>query len=255
MHLPGFWRIVPRAKARAAVLCRGCVVKLWKLFLGLGLGLAALRFVPIGSVTYVGARVDPANNIAIARPHYWVPREIVTEGIPLPGGEFGLFRDPHFAATEPRSIEIDAGPQSRKALRVQGFDVNPMFKSARHKESVLAFEVDAEVAEVSVAGVCFSCFPRSVQLSYVGMTEASLVFMVTSPTRESAAPALVSVSLPIGATSGATAASLGSEEAESLTAELREFGKLNQNFSEICAMRRKNINAFWEAAFGKVCER
>lgn len=225
-----------------------------KVLAALGLLIVMLRFVPIGSVTYVGARVDPEDNIAISRPHYLVPREIVTAGVPLPGGEFGVFRDPHFAATETRIIEIDIGLQSRKTVRVQGFDVNPIFKRARHKESLLAFDVDSELVEVSVPGVCFSCFPRGSQLSYVGRTEASQVFMVTNPTHESTAPALVSVSLPIDANSSATVVGVDVAAADPLIDELRKFDKLNPNFSKVCAMSMKPINAFWKQAFGKVCE-
>lgn len=113
--------------------------------------------VPIGTWSYLDEWRDgaPEGSIDISRKRYFFPREIHTNGLPLPGGDFGFLDDPHYFATKPDRLEVEDARGRNVELTVQGFDVNYGFEKPKNVEHVLAVAFNGRVAEYDVSPLFF----------------------------------------------------------------------------------------------------
>ena len=220
------------------------------------LAFAALREFPIGET--ILPSLSGADEVRINLPRYIVPREIVFEGWPLPGGDFGMWSDPHARASiAQRGFLINHSGESVD-FYYGAFDVNYRFEFDLRSHYLVVVK-GGKSSKISFDGANLVPLARDVAPVFVGAVADKAVFFLgamASDRIDSSAEtgvALALVKLPFEDSAGQIVDDRTSQRWTEIVSLLKNNHNTDSYQASFCRSRWRPTLEFWERTLGRTC--
>lgn len=233
------------AKRNALIAAIGILVLLW--------GFWKLVY-PNFRFTYVELSSNFGDDISIVRPRFLIPREIRFAGIPLPGGDFYLIKDPHYFADRSSWITMPDKNGALVRLHLQGFEINYVFSKPGLHEEILAIEHDGKTYEYNIGEFNSRRYIDSKIAYALGFIDSKIIlYLPAANTPNYGDGAFVKVSWPLIEETPERVVQSDPEVWEGVVQIFREAGISEELFADLCDVRLKPARAFAADLAGREC--